>query len=180
MSRQHHGPKEHDELFDSYKSFLQATGDSVRSRLPPNGSALLVNLGPAWSLQAPDVFNEWALAWGQSMREKADCAWETPAGLGLCPLDVLSALCAAVHDHLARSHSNVVVSGVIGRHLAIDPGVHLGASLHRGGSGGCIWGVQDLVRPLRPRRSPPPPQPSTPLFWQQLYRHRRTHGGGVT
>lgn len=56
---------------------------------------LMVNLGPF--LPASKLDN-----WVFSMWETGDWPWESPAGLGLLPLDLIASACSRVHNHLAE------------------------------------------------------------------------------
>lgn len=66
--------------------------------------ALVLNLGPAWlSPEAYGLFNNTVI-------EIPFKDWESPPGLGICPLGVIFTVCSSIASWLALNEDHVVVS----------------------------------------------------------------------
>lgn len=69
-----------------------------------NSGVLVLNLGPAWGKSnAYDLFQD-------NVIEIAFKEWESPPGLGICPLDVIFSVCHTASSWLAQNEKHVVVS----------------------------------------------------------------------
>ena len=80
-----------------YEEALQSAAMAVHARRErDNAAPLLVNLGPLW------FDHEMNTIWRASTWEEGDCPWESPPGLGLCPLDVVLSVCSRLHEHLSK------------------------------------------------------------------------------
>ena len=65
---------------------------------------LVLNLGPAWgNSDAYKLFQD-------NVIEIAFKEWESPPGLGICPLDVVFSVCHTTSSWLAQNDDHVVVS----------------------------------------------------------------------
>ena len=70
----------------------------------------MLNLGPAWlSKEAYGLFND-------NVIEIPFKDWESPPGLGICPLGVIFTVCSSIASWLALNEDHVVVS-MAPRHL---------------------------------------------------------------
>ena len=64
----------------------------------------MLNLGPAWlSKEAYGLFND-------NVIEIPFKDWESPPGLGICPLGVIFTVCSSIASWLALNEDHVVVS----------------------------------------------------------------------
>ena len=64
----------------------------------------MLNLGPAWlSPEAYGLFNDTVI-------EIPFKDWESPPGLGICPLGVIFTVCSSIASWLALNEDHVVVS----------------------------------------------------------------------
>ncbi|KAI8111426.1 hypothetical protein M9435_003927 [Picochlorum sp. BPE23] len=86
-------------LSAEYRSFLNSIARKLASKAA-NGSSLLMNLGPVWN----DVLDLKTCVW-----QMQDCVWESPSGLGICPLDTLASICGRIHEHMARIKNPMVI-----------------------------------------------------------------------
>ena len=64
---------------------------------------MVLNLGPAWG--KTDAYSLFA----NNVIEIPFKDWETPAGLGVCPLDVIFTACASISSWLNLDDENIVV-----------------------------------------------------------------------
>ena len=65
--------------------------------------ALILNLGPAWlSPEAYGLFNN-------NVIEIPFKDWESPPGLGICPMGVIFTVCSSIASWLALNEDHVVV-----------------------------------------------------------------------
>jgi hypothetical protein len=85
---------------EEYKNFLRTCVSKVGLKKLSNSSALLIHLGPVWN----DVVDLKICVW-----QMQDCIWESPAGLGICPLEALSSICGRIHEHLSRIKDPIVI-----------------------------------------------------------------------
>lgn len=87
-----------------YKSVLQVASDALVDRYGQNSGVLVLNLGPAWgNHEAYELFQD-------NVIEIAFKEWESPPGLGMCPLDVIFSVCHTASSWLAQNEKHVVVS----------------------------------------------------------------------
>ena len=86
-------------LSAEYRLFLNSIARKLASK-EANGSSLLMNLGPVWN----DVLDLKTCVW-----QMQDCVWESPSGLGICPLDTLASICGRIHEHMARIKNPLVI-----------------------------------------------------------------------
>jgi len=82
-----------------YRQYLESLAAQLDSR-DSASSALLINLGPVWDSMCDLKLCMW---------QAQDCKWEEPAGMGLCPLETLSSICARIHEHVARTKKPMVI-----------------------------------------------------------------------
>ena len=74
---------------------------------------MVLNLGPAWGkTEAYTLF-------ANNVIEIPFKDWETPAGLGICPLDVTFTACASISSWLNLDDDNIVVRTLI----VLDPDI---------------------------------------------------------
>lgn len=93
-------------LSDDYLSYLHAASAGLSKRIGGRSiasHALVINLGPTW----PDA--EASAAFGDSISEIKNNAWEQPPSTGICPLDTLFNACTTIHRWLALQEDNVAV-----------------------------------------------------------------------
>ena len=93
-------------LHPRYLQYLHAASGGLITRLGGvsiASHALVINLGPSWPTAEPSH------AFEDSISELKNSAWESPPGLGLCPLDTLFAACALVHRWLLLHADNIAV-----------------------------------------------------------------------
>ena len=91
-------------LLRRYKESLQAASKSIKESWPENADqALVLNLGPAWmNAESYALFRD-------NVIEIPFKYWESPPGLGLCPLDVLFTVCSSIASWLTLHEGNFVV-----------------------------------------------------------------------
>eukprot|EP00890_Picochlorum_soloecismus_P003774 jgi/Picsp_1/4398/NSC_01904-R1_gtpase effector dia diaphanous len=82
-----------------YQGFLDSLANQLEAR-DTSSSALLINLGPSWD----GMFDLRICMW-----QAQDCTWEDPAGIGICPLDTLTGICARIHEHISRAKNPLVI-----------------------------------------------------------------------
>lgn len=82
-----------------YQGFLDSLANQLEAR-ETSSSALLINLGPSWD----GMFDLRICMW-----QAQDCTWEDPAGIGICPLDTLTGICARMHEHISRAKNPLVI-----------------------------------------------------------------------
>lgn len=82
-----------------YQLFLDSLANQLEAR-EKSSSALLINLGPSWD----GMFDLRICMW-----QAQDCIWEDPAGMGICPLDTLTGICARIHEHISRARNPLVI-----------------------------------------------------------------------
>ena len=87
-----------------YKESLQAASSFISEAWPDNAEqALVLNLGPAWmNVDSYSLFRN-------NVIEIPFKYWESPPGLGLCPLDVLFTVCSSISSWLTLHDGNFVV-----------------------------------------------------------------------
>lgn len=91
-------------MFYRYKSALQTASDTLIQDYGQNSGVLVLNLGPAWgNHEAYELFQD-------NVIEIAFKEWESPPGLGICPLDVIFSVCHTASSWLAQNEKHVVVS----------------------------------------------------------------------
>ena len=87
-----------------YKDVLGEAASQISQLYDASHTALVVNLGPAWlSGEAYELFNS-------NVIEIPFKDWESPPGLGICPLGVIFTVCSSIASWLALNEGNVVVS----------------------------------------------------------------------
>jgi hypothetical protein len=87
-----------------YKDVLGEAASQISRIYDASHTALVVNLGPAWlSGEAYELFNS-------NVIEIPFKDWESPPGLGICPLGVIFTVCSSIASWLALNEGNVVVS----------------------------------------------------------------------
>lgn len=87
-----------------YKKSLQAASTYIKEIWPENADqALVLNLGPAW------MNGECYSLFRDNVIELPFKYWESPPGLGLCPLDVLFTVCSSISSWLSLHEANYVV-----------------------------------------------------------------------
>ncbi|KAA6416552.1 MAG: hypothetical protein FRX49_13477 [Trebouxia sp. A1-2] len=90
-------------LSDRYKGVLHAASESIADSYGTSSGILALNLGPAWS-------NSEAYAlFGDNVIEISFKEWESPPGLGICPLDVIFSVCYSISSWLNLNDDHVVV-----------------------------------------------------------------------
>lgn len=86
-----------------YKGVLHAASETLAERYGSNSGMLVLNLGPAWgNSDAYKLFQD-------NVIEIAFKEWESPPGLGICPLDVVFSVCHTTSSWLAQNEDHVVV-----------------------------------------------------------------------
>ena len=80
-----------------------AAGHIASARENNNNLPLVLNLGPTWGN------SEVYLLFGNNTIEIPYKDWESPPGLGVCPLGVIFTVCSSVSSWLALNPNNVVV-----------------------------------------------------------------------
>ncbi len=87
-----------------YKDVLATAAGQIGKLYGTSHEALVLNLGPAWlSPEAYGLFNN-------NVIEIPFKDWESPPGLGICPLGVIFTVCSSIASWLALNEDNVVVS----------------------------------------------------------------------
>ena len=87
-----------------YKDVLNIAASQVVKLCGSGHGALVLNLGPAWlSPEAYGLFNNTVI-------EIPFKDWESPPGLGICPLGVIFTVCSSIASWLALNEDHVVVS----------------------------------------------------------------------
>ena len=87
-----------------YKNVLQTASESIAGSYGPSPGILALNLGPVWS--NADAYN----LFGNNVIEISFKEWESPPGLGICPLDVIFSVCYSISSWLSLNEDHVVVS----------------------------------------------------------------------
>ena len=82
---------------------LKAAAAHIRASHDRPELAMVLNLGPAWG--KTDAYSLFA----NNVIEIPFKDWETPAGLGVCPLDVIFTACASISSWLNLDDENIVV-----------------------------------------------------------------------
>ena len=91
-----------------YQGVLQDASQAIVEHYGQNSGVLVLNLGPAWGKSnAYDLFQD-------NVIEIAFKEWESPPGLGICPLDVIFSVCHTASSWLAQNEKHVVVSAATG------------------------------------------------------------------
>lgn len=91
-------------LLHRYKGVLHAASDSIAERYGSSSGILALNLGPVWS--NADAYK----LFGDNVIEISFKEWESPPGLGICPLDVVFSVCYSISSWLNLNADHVVVS----------------------------------------------------------------------
>lgn len=82
---------------------LQAAATTIAGKHESTNLALVLNLGPAWlSAEAYTLFDN-------NVIEIPFKDWESPPGLGICPLGVIFTVCSSISSWLALNEEHVVV-----------------------------------------------------------------------
>lgn len=88
---------------DRYKGVLRAAAAHINRVHGSANGALVLNLGPAWlSGEAYSLFSN-------NVIEIPFKDWESPPGLGICPLGVIFTVCSSIASWLALNEDHVVV-----------------------------------------------------------------------
>ena len=88
---------------DRYKGVLRAAAAHINRVHGSANGALVLNLGPAWlSGDAYSLFSN-------NVIEIPFKDWESPPGLGICPLGVIFTVCSSIASWLALNEDHVVV-----------------------------------------------------------------------
>ena len=89
-----------------YKESLQAASSFITDAWPDHvEQALVLNLGPSWmNVDAYSLFRN-------NVIEIPFKYWESPPGMGLCPLDVAFTVCSSISSWLTLNDDHFVVSG---------------------------------------------------------------------
>ncbi len=96
-----------------YKGVLHAASESIADSYGTSSGILALNLGPAWS-------NSEAYAlFGDNVIEISFKEWESPPGLGICPLDVIFSVCYSISSWLNLNDDHVVVNLLISLGLSV-------------------------------------------------------------
>ena len=90
-------------LCHRYKTVLQTASESIAGSYGPSPGILALNLGPVWS--NADAYN----LFGNNVIEISFKEWESPPGLGICPLDVIFSVCYSISSWLSLNEDHVVV-----------------------------------------------------------------------
>ena len=91
-------------LLCRYKGVLHAASDSIADSYGSSSGILALNLGPVWS--NADAYK----LFGDNVIEISFKEWESPPGLGICPLDVIFSVCYSISSWLNLNADHVVVS----------------------------------------------------------------------
>ena len=95
-----------------YKNVLSVAATQIGKLYGTSHDALVLNLGPAWlSPEAYGLFNN-------NVIEIPFKDWESPPGLGICPLGVIFTVCSSIASWLALNEDNVVVSHTLHAHCS--------------------------------------------------------------
>ncbi len=88
-----------------YKESLQAASSFITDAWPDHAEqALVLNLGPSWmNVDAYSLFRN-------NVIEIPFKYWESPPGMGLCPLDVAFTVCSSISSWLMLNEDHFVVS----------------------------------------------------------------------
>lgn len=90
-------------LRDRYKAVLRGAAAHISRVHGSANGALVLNLGPAWlSGEAYSLFSN-------NVIEIPFKDWESPPGLGICPLGVIFTVCSSIASWLALNEDHVVV-----------------------------------------------------------------------
>jgi hypothetical protein len=90
-------------LRDRYKAVLRGAAAHINRVHGSANGALVLNLGPAWlSGEAYSLFSN-------NVIEIPFKDWESPPGLGICPLGVIFTVCSSIASWLALNEDHVVV-----------------------------------------------------------------------
>jgi hypothetical protein len=91
-----------------YKAVLRSAAVHInKSYAGGANGALVLNLGPAWlSPEAYALFRN-------NVIEIPFKDWESPPGLGICPLGVIFTVCSSIASWLALNEDHVVVGSPI-------------------------------------------------------------------
>ena len=84
-----------------------AAGQIASAKESNNYLPLVLNLGPPWGN------SEVYLLFGNNTIEIPFKDWESPPGLGICPLGVIFTVCSSVSSWLALNPANVVVRAAL-------------------------------------------------------------------
>jgi hypothetical protein len=89
-----------------YKESLQAASSFITDAWPDHvEQALVLNLGPSWmNVDAYSLFRN-------NVIEIPFKYWESPPGMGLCPLDVAFTVCSSISSWLTLNDDHFVVGG---------------------------------------------------------------------
>ena len=87
-----------------YRDVLSNAAAQIVKLHGTSHDALVLNLGPAWL--TPDAYR----LFNCNVIEIPFKHWESPAGLGICPLGVVFTVCSSIASWLALNEDNVVVS----------------------------------------------------------------------
>ena len=90
-------------LVHRYKAVLHAASDSIAEKYGSSSGILALNLGPVWS--NADAYK----LFGDNVIEISFKEWESPPGLGICPLDVIFSVCYSISSWLNLNADHVVV-----------------------------------------------------------------------
>lgn len=97
-----------------YWDVLRAAAGQIASAKESNNYLpLVLNLGPPWGN------SEVYLLFGNNTIEIPFKDWESPPGLGICPLGVIFTVCSSVSSWLALNPANVVVRTLAAKELAV-------------------------------------------------------------
>lgn len=98
-------PAHPDLLHHRYKESLQAASSFITDAWPDHAEqALVLNLGPSWmNVDAYSLFRN-------NVIEIPFKYWESPPGMGLCPLDVAFTVCSSISSWLTLNDDHFVVS----------------------------------------------------------------------
>lgn len=87
-----------------YRQNLTSASTLIREICGGNLSeVLIINLGPKWMDMS--VYS----AFGNNVVEVPFTNWESPPGIGLCPLDVLFTVCSSISSWLKLNDDHIVV-----------------------------------------------------------------------
>ena len=107
-----------------YKDVLGTAAGQIGKLYGTSHEALVLNLGPAWlSPEAYGLFNN-------NVIEIPFKDWESPPGLGICPLGVIFTVCSSIASWLALNEDNVVVSHTVHVRLSYHTSDALTRYLH--------------------------------------------------
>ena len=91
-------------MLSRYKDVLSTAAAQIVKLYGTSHEALVLNLGPAWL--SPDAY----ALFNNNVIEIPFKDWESPPGLGICPLGVIFTVCSSIASWLALNEDNVVVS----------------------------------------------------------------------